>query len=391
MSRIRSAALSNLSPPRRLKEESWQARLVRTLSSWNRHQVGRIIAFTLLTWLVGAVSLHLIEGDLNPDFKTVPEALWHVWILLFSGPDHPPETWAGRLMVMLLQGVGVGLVGLFTASVASILIERYLRRRELDSTVMDDHIVLCNWAPRGGEWIRQVHSRIVADWRPIVIIHDSPDEIELPDKADEAAFSDVYIVKGDPTSEVALRRAGVPRAYSVVVLVDSREGKHADGKTILTCVSIRHICKGDNQPNLVAECLNPGNRSHLRKAGADEVVSAHDIGLRLLARASLFHGMIRVYQELLTIRRDNNEIYAVAVPEALVGQTFEQLSHRFTTAERDNPRGCLLIGIQRDDEMMINPIGEEAGPVRAGDHLLLLCREHPDLHKLFELPEPEPK
>lgn len=374
---------------RRRKGGSWQNRLLKLLSGWNRNQIGRIIGFTLLTWLLGAVALNLIEGDLNPDFVNVPESLWHVWILLFSGPDHPPETWAGRLVVMLLQGVGVGLVGLFTASVASILIERYLRRRELDSTVMDDHIVLCNWAPRGGEWIRQVHSRIVTDWRPIVIIHDHPDEIELPDKTDEPAFSDVFIVKGDPTSEVVLRRAGVARAYSVVVLVDAREGKHADGKTILTCVSIRNICKSDKQPNVVAECLSPNNRAHLRKAGADEVVSAHDIGLRLLARASLFHGMIRVYQELLTIRRDNNEIYAVGVPEALVGKRFEDLSELFTRTERESPRGCLLIGIQRGEEMMINPVGEEAGPVLADDHLILLSRKNPDLVKLLSLPDSE--
>jgi voltage-gated potassium channel len=375
--------ISSLKTPRRRKGESWQSRLLKLLSAWNRHQVGRIVFFTLLTWLLGAVSLYLIEGDRNPDFRNVPEALWNVWILLFSGPDHPPETWSGRVMVMLLQGVGVGLVGLFTASVASILIERYLRRRELDSTVMDDHIVLCNWAPRGGEWIRQVHSRIVTEWRPIVIIHDHPDEIELPDKADEPAFGDVYIVKGDPTSEVILRRAGVPRAYSVVVLVDSREGKHADGKTILTCVSIRNICKGDSQPNVIAECLSPNNRAHLRKAGADEVVSAHDIGLRLLARASLFHGMIRVYQELLTIRRDNNEIYAVPVPGTLIGRSFEELSGRFTRTNRDNPRGCLLIGIQRNEDMMINPIGEEAGPVLEGDLLILLSRKPPDLKAIF--------
>ena len=74
---------------------------------------------------------------------------------------------------------------------------------------MDDHLVLCNWAPRALEWIREVHSKIITDPRPIVIIHDNPDEIDLPDKQDEPAFNDVYIVKGDPTNEVILHRAKV--------------------------------------------------------------------------------------------------------------------------------------------------------------------------------------
>ena len=92
----------------------------------------------------------------------------------------------------------------------------------------------------GGD--REVHGKIITEPRPIVIIHDNPDEIDLPDKVDEPAFNDVYIVKGDPTNEVVLHRATVAKAYSVVILSDiGREGKHVHGKSILTCIAIRHI------------------------------------------------------------------------------------------------------------------------------------------------------
>jgi voltage-gated potassium channel Kch len=169
--------------------------------------------------------------------------------------------------------LGVGLAGLFTASVASLLIERYLRRRDVEKFEMEDHLVLCNWSPRGLEWIREVHAKIVQGKRPVVIIHDETNEIDLPDKQDDAAFNDVYIVKGDSTNEVVLRRAKVPNAHSVVILTDDREGKHADGKSILTCIAIRNICRGEKQPSVAAECRNPSNRHHLKKAGADEVIS----------------------------------------------------------------------------------------------------------------------
>jgi voltage-gated potassium channel len=166
-----------------------------------------------------------------------------------------------------------------------------------------------------------VHAKIIQDKRPVVIIHDQPDEIDLPDKQDEAAFNDVYIVKGDPTSEVALRRAKVPRAHSVVILTDDREGRHADGKSILTCVAVRSICKGEKQPNIAAECRIPSNRHHLRKAGADEIISSDELGLRLLARTALFHGMTRVYQELLTVGRDANEMYLLRRPSGWWART----------------------------------------------------------------------
>jgi hypothetical protein len=132
--------------------------------------------------------------------------------------------------------------------------------------------VLCNWSPRGVAWIHEVHAKSIQDKQPVVIIHDAADEIELPTKEEDVAFKDVYIVKGDQTNEVVLRRASVPTAHSVVILSDGREGKHADGKSVLTCITIRSISRGVHQPNISAECHSPNNRNHLRKAGADEIV-----------------------------------------------------------------------------------------------------------------------
>ncbi len=356
-----------------LKSGAWRGAVLAVVSAWNRNQVRQVVTAVILTWLLGATALHFAERGINPDFETWGDALWGVWVVLFSGLDSAPKTTAGRLVMMALLVLGVGLAGLFTASLASLLIERYLRRRDVSNFEMEDHLVLCNWAPRGLEWIREVHAKIITEKRPVVIIHDEPDAIDLPDKGDEAAFSDVYIVKGDPTNEVILRRAKVPKAHSVVVLTDDREGKHADGKSILTCIAIRNICKGEKQPNISVECRNPSNRHHLKKAGADEIISSDELGLRLLARSALFHGMTRVYQELLTVGRDANEMFLLPAPEGLVGKDFVELTGMFAR-HREDRRSCLLIGIQRGDDMHLNPIGSEAGPLKSDDQLILLSR-----------------
>jgi len=350
--------------------------VLRLVTGWNRFQVGRMIGAVFVIWLIGGFVLHLAERQTNQGFRTVGESLWHVWLLLFAGDVETPTTLTGRILAMLLLVAGVGLAGLFTASVASLLVERYLRRGDVSHFEMDDHLVLCNWAPRALEWIREVHSKIITDPRPIVIIHDNPDEIDLPDKQDEPAFNDVYIVKGDPTNDVILHRATVGQAHSVVILSDAREGKHADGKSILTCIAVRHICRGDQQPSIIVECHNAINRFHLLKAGASEIVSSDSLGIRLLARSALFHGMTQFYQELLTVRRDANEVYLLPAPEALVGREFVELSEMFMKYRSDR-RSCLLMGIQRGEEMLINPIGEEAGPLKATDQLILLSRIFP--------------
>lgn len=371
-----------------LRSRAWRKELLSAVSAWNRHQVARVVSATVATWLGGATAIYLAERRDNPEFGTWGDALWNTWVLLFSGLEDPPRTLAGRFATMIVLVLGVGLAGLFTASVASLLVERYLRRRDVSNFEMEDHLVLCNWAPRGLEWIREVHAKTIQEKRPVVIIHDDPDEIDLPDKGDEAAFSDVYIVKGDPTSEVILRRAKVPRAHSVVILSDDREGKHADGKSILTCISVRNVCRGEDQPNVAVECRSPGNRHHLKKAGADEIISSDELGLRLLARTALFHGMTSVYQELLTVGRDANEMYLHPAPDDLIGKDFVELVGMFAR-HRNDRRSCLLIGIQRGEEMMLNPIGGESGPIQEGDQLILLCRVFLDPSQPLPIDRPQ--
>lgn len=363
------------------KTPSWLDALLTVVRAWNRHHVWKILTAIVVITIASATVLHMAERRTNPALATWRESLWFVWVALFSGLIKTPDSVVGRLVVSAVILVGVALAGLFTASVASILVERALRSRQVSKLEMSDHLVLCNWSPRALEWIREVHSDIVTDKRPVVIVHDVPDEVVLPDKLDEAAFNDVYIVKGDPATEVILRRARVPQAHSVLILSADREEQHADGNAIVCCIAVKSVCVGERQPNIVVECQDPRYRAHMRKAGADEVISAVDFGLRLMARASLFHGMSRVYQELLSIRRDANEMYLVPVPAQLVGVDFVAAANLFLP-DRTNLKACLLIGIYRGEKMMLNPVGGEAGPLCEGDELIVLSQTLPDLSRL---------
>jgi voltage-gated potassium channel len=360
----------------RLRIPSPRARRAAALSAlayWNRYQAVRILAAVVVAWCVGVVGIHLAERGQESPFGTWAESFWSVWVLLFSGLDEPPRTALGKVFAMVLLGTGVGLAGLFTGTVASILVEQQLRRHDVVNFEMDDHLVLCNWSPRAVSWIREVHSKIIQDKRPVVIIHDDTEQVDLPDAQDETAFHDVYLIKGDPTNEVILRRARVQHAHSVVVLADDRQGDHADGKTILTCIAVRNIARSTGSLNVAVECRNPAYRHHLLKAGADEVISADEFGVRLLARTALYHGITRVYQELLTVGRDANEMYLIPVPEDLVGRDFVEVNGMFLR-HRDDKRSCLLMGVQRDEEMILNPVGGDAGPLKADDQLIVLSR-----------------
>jgi len=366
-------------PPRRRKilrafEAGPRRRaILAVLMSWNRNQSSRVGVFILLAWLAGTLGIHLAERGANPAFDTLGESLWSAWVLLFSGVEIQPTTTLGRLFAMVLVVSGIGFVGLFTGTVASILVEAHLRRRDVERIALEGHLVICHWAPRGMQLIRELHGKLTTTRRPVIIIDEHPESIVLPDAQEDPVFDQVYIVKGDPINEVILRRAKVAKAFSVVILADDREERHADGKSVVTCLAVRNVCRGEGQPSVVVECRNPDFRPYLTKAGADEIISPDELGLRLMARTALFHGMTRVYQELLTVGRDANEMYLIAAPEILIGRDFVELNGLFAR-HRDGKQSCLLIGIQRGDQMHLNPIGGEAGPLEPGDGLILLSR-----------------
>ena len=92
------------------------------LTAWNRHQVWKILTAVVVIWIASGTALHFAERDTNGAFKTWGESLWNVWVTLFSGLSFAPNSVVGRVVVSLVLVVGVALAGLFTASVASILV-----------------------------------------------------------------------------------------------------------------------------------------------------------------------------------------------------------------------------------------------------------------------------
>ncbi len=74
------------------------------------------------------------------------------------------------------------------------------------------------------------------------------------------------------------------------------------------------MCRIEHQPNIVVECHNPITDSTCRKPA--QARSSHQIpwGCVFSRAPALFHGMTQFYQELLTVRRDNNEVFLLPAP-----------------------------------------------------------------------------
>ena len=332
-------------------------------------------------WVTAALLLRLTEGRSNNEFDTMPKALWNIAVYLFSGLDSGmPQTLFGRAVVTVVLILSLGLAAVLTGSVASFLVERRLgRKRRMPAYDLKDHIVICNWNDKAIPIITELHAKIVRDKRPIVIVSESADAADVPEEDDMPEFQDVYLIKGDPAKEVILRRANVHHAYSAIVLSDPADGKLADAKSILIALAVRSVCDAHDLPktHVCVECLSAQNIEHLRRAGADEIVSADDFAMMLLSQAALVHGLSGVYHNLLTVSGETNEVYVVPVPDAYVGKSFAELgADMFRSRDKENP--AILIGAMTADGLLVNPQVDRLRTFGQGDKAIVIAWEAPD-------------
>ena len=223
------------------------SRLVRPLLHlFERYRFVRLTLFVLALWIAGAAALWIVEGRDNPEeFGNLPSAFWNIAVYLLSGLDTAtPRTGIGRGIVAVVLVLGVGIVAVFTGTIASVLVERRIgRRRLMPSYELNDHIIVCNWNEKGLPIVKQLHASIVRLKRPIVIVAERLEEVDLPDKEDMPELEDVYLIKGDPTQEHSLKRANVHLSFSVIVLADPEQKHLADAKNVLICMAMSSLCK----------------------------------------------------------------------------------------------------------------------------------------------------
>jgi len=142
--------------------------------------------------------------------------------------DVYPVTFAGRIVGAVVMVFGIGFLGMFTATLASLFVERKMIEdrglRPLKN--LKDHIILCGWNYCAREVISEIHTEDKS--RDIVIVSDLNEKPVVEDH--------IHFVKGDPSDISKLEMACLRTANVAIVLHDESSG---DGQTILTVLAIK--------------------------------------------------------------------------------------------------------------------------------------------------------
>ncbi|MCP4119303.1 MAG: cag pathogenicity island protein Cag26 [Desulfobacteraceae bacterium] len=334
--------------------------LTRLLHLLKRENMHRILFFALGVFVSGSVLLVLFEKEI-----LLRDALWWcvVTMTTVGYGDISPTTLGGRIVGLLVMLSGIGLIGLLTATIASLFIEnKFMEKRGMKTTDLKDHFIICGWNFRGETIIQEMRTDPKCEKIPIVIIADMD---ETPDLREN-----LFFVRGqiDPAT---LDRAGADKASAAIILSDDALDTYArDAKTILATMTVKN-----HVPDLYTcvELMDSKNMDHLKLAGADEIIVVGEISTNLLVQAALDHGITRFVSELVS-NRYGNELYKIKMPTYLVGNSFFNAMCRLK--EKEN---ILCIGIEDRSETTLVANPESGYVLKEDDFLIIIAEERPEL------------
>jgi voltage-gated potassium channel len=319
-----------------------------------RENLLRLLGVIAVLIVVGATGLVYFEHD-----RSIPDALWWATVTLTTVGfgDIFPTSLGGRAVGVVLMFFGIGVLGMFTATIAGVFVEKRLRKeRGMGSYDLEGHIILCEWNDRTHEILRDLRADSRSVRSPILLLAD----VEVKPVDDEQ----LYFVRGE-VNEENLKRACIERAVTVVIVGDRRLDYTArDAKAVLSILTVETM-----NPDVysIVELASEDNVRHCERAHANEVIVGAEFSSRLISSATLDHGITKILSEILSAQY-GNDLITVPVPTSLAGYPFLEL---FSEMKRD--QGMIVLAIQRQgsNEVVTNPDTDVL--VGADDRLVVIA------------------
>jgi len=217
-----------------------------------------------------------------------------------------------------------------------------------------NHIVICGWNIQGKNIIKQLLSSDIVERRPIVILADLDKKPVDEDRVD--------FISGDPTKEEDLKRAGIMKANTAIILTqigpDSQRGINPDAQAVLMTLAVEALRR---DVYTCVQLLNSEYKKHLEHVHVDEYICLDRVSGNLMVASALNHGLSWILNELLEFS-SGSEFYKKTIPDG-----FAQMGFR-DVAKILNDEKMILIAVEtitevpRLDEDGQNILGKDGKP-----------------------------
>jgi voltage-gated potassium channel len=310
--------------------------------------------------LIIVVSSGALIAFFEPNLSFVSGVWWSIVTLTTVGyGDISPSTTGGRILAVLIMFFGIGLLGMLSASLATLLIRKRMKEdRGMCASTIDNHIIICEWNHRARAIIKELRADTQTSNIPLILIAEI-DEKPIDD-------NNLFFVRGT-VNEETLEKANLQKARTVVILGDDAvEITARDAKVVLSTLTIESM-----NPDVytVVELVDKTNEQHCLRANADEIIVGSELSSHLIASAASDHGISKVISELLS-SRFGNEFYSMPLPEEMINLKFLDVFIAMKTQSNTT-----VLGIQKRStgEFVSNP--DVNYRVSQQDNLLVISKD----------------
>ncbi len=287
---------------------------------------------------ISSFSLSLVEPNLS-----LFDSLWWAIVTLTTVGygDIAPKTIPGRFIAFIDMLVGIGVLTLLTATVASILVERKITKDlGMHSYNFEGHIILCEWNYRTEIILKELRLDLALEHAPIILIADI-DRKPIKDKH-------LFFVKGEVCDET-LHQANLEKAKTVIILGDDNlDYKQRDVRVILSTLTVESI---NREAYTIVELINEKNIETCKRACADEIIVSSKLSSNLISSAAINHGISRVISDIITYEY-GSQLFKIAVPESEVGHSFIDV---FMKMKKDSQSTVIAIQQGNEGKTISNP------------------------------------
>jgi voltage-gated potassium channel len=315
-------------------KEFWQ--LVKERGLW------RVIVILFSILLFAATIVYYFEHKHNPHFSGFVDAFWWavVTVSTVGYGDITPTTLIGKMLTSLFILSGVITVSIFTATISSFYISKMIQEgKGLSQIKKTGHFLLLGWNSAGNKIIEN-------------LIQENPNvQITMINQLPEERINELLItfkqnltyVRGDFTRELILKRANITEAKSVIIIPDESTPQ-TDGsleeKSLLAILTVKGLTK---KANIVVYSPSIESRPHLKRAGADAVITPENWIATSLVAQVLNPGINEVIQKLLFSAEDT-QLHPHPISADLVGKKYSKLESEM------RKQGKILLGIYREEK-----------------------------------------
>jgi voltage-gated potassium channel len=308
------------------------------------------VIFTCLAVLmvIGTVGFHVIEG------WTWFDSFYEVLITVTTiGSSHDPGlSEVGREFSVFVIVVGVGLVFLAIGALASALLEFELRkffgRRRMEREIgrLSNHVIICG-AGRVG---RSVARELVRKPAPFVVVDNNPEKMQ---KLDERWLA----LNGDATQETTLRAARVEYASGLVAAATT------DAINLYIVLTARSV---NPKLKIIARASEEDAEKHLKKAGADIVISPYNFAGHRIAQSFLRPNVI----DFLDLATASDRQLDLELAEVRVAPGSPFAGKTLAGSQIRQTMNVIVLAIKKSQGMHFNP--EPDDKIEAGDYLIAM-------------------